>query len=111
MSSRVCSYVAISYFCCSNIVLENPSSNATTADATNTYTKVYNINNPSPGKWKLTVPTFVGEYSYTAKLFCNKTIDFATYFLHQERKDGPVISIMNPLSGKGDSIILFTSTN
>jgi len=90
----------------STIVLENPSSNAATADATNTYTKVYNINSPSPGKWKLTVPIFVGEYSYTAKLFCNKTIDFATYFLHQERKDGPVISLMNPLSGMRSTLVV-----
>ena len=85
--------------------MEDPTSKAATADATTTYTKVYNINSPVPGKWKLKVPTFVGEYSFTAKIFSDaKTIDFSVYFLHQERKDSPVISVANPLSGK-DNIL------
>ena len=85
-------------------MLDDPIPKAATADATTTYTRVYNIDSPTPGKWKLKVPVYAGEYSFIAKVFSESTIDFAAYFLHQERKGGPVVSVANPLSGKDYSL-------
>ena len=82
------------------MVLEDPTSRSIGGGTTSTYTNIFNIDNPAAGKWSLKVPTFVGEYSFVAKVFGDAIIDFAAYFLHQERKDSPVFSIANPLSGK-----------
>lgn len=86
-------------------MLNGPTSTAASPEITTTYARVFTINNPSPGKWTLKVPLFVGEYSFDAKLLGDTNIDFAAYFLHQEHSDSPVIGIANPLSGI--EIVLF----
>lgn len=70
------------------------------AQSTTAYSQVYNIDNPVAGQWRLNFPSSAGERSFIAKAIAKDTVDFVPYFLHQESKDSPVLSVSHPLKGK-----------
>ena len=83
-----------------NVKLHDSNGRSYSAQSTTAYSQVYSIDNPNPGQWQLTFPSSAGERSFIAKAISKKTIDFVPYFLHQENKDGPVLSVSHPLKGR-----------
>ena len=86
------------------VTLADSSGKKYTAQSTTAYNQVYTIENPQQGKWLLSFPVYTGAHSFIAKAYGNKNVDFVTYFMHQERPDGPVLTIANPL--KGNELLL-----
>lgn len=82
------------------VKLFDSTGRAYSAQSTTAYSQVYSIDNPAPGQWQLQFPSSAGERSFIAKAIAKETIDFVPYFLHQESKAGPVLSISQPLKGK-----------
>ena len=64
------------------------------------YTAMFNINDPVPGQWTLSFRRRSGKHTFIVKAFSENTMDFVPYFLHQEKKGWPVLSVSNPLSGR-----------
>lgn len=82
------------------VTLADSSGKKYTAQSTTAYNQVYTIENPKQGKWLLSFPVYTGAHSFVAKAYGGKSVDFVTYFMHQERQNGPLLTIANPLKGK-----------
>ena len=86
------------------VMLTDSSGKKYTAQSTTAYNQVYTIEKPKQGKWLLSFPVYTGAHSFIAKAHGDKNVEFVTYFMHQERPDGPVLAIANPL--KGNELLL-----
>eukprot|EP00112_Aurelia_sp_Birch-Aquarium-sp1_P004689 Seg153.11 transcript_id=Seg153.11/GoldUCD/mRNA.D3Y31 product=Hemicentin-2 protein_id=Seg153.11/GoldUCD/D3Y31 len=91
------------------VTLADSSGKKYTAQSTTAYNQVYTIENPKQGKWLLSFPVYTGAHSFVAKAYGGKSVDFVTYFMHQERQNGPLLTIANPLKGAKSSLALQVS--
>ena len=65
-----------------------------------TYTCIFKQAYPMPGTWHMKYPAGIEIKSFAGKSAGNNTIDFAPYFLHEETKGGPVLSVKSPKLGR-----------
>eukprot|EP00112_Aurelia_sp_Birch-Aquarium-sp1_P026024 Seg898.2 transcript_id=Seg898.2/GoldUCD/mRNA.D3Y31 product="hypothetical protein" protein_id=Seg898.2/GoldUCD/D3Y31 len=73
------------------------------------YTAIFNIDDPVVGQWTISFRRRSGRHTFIVKAFSEKTMDFVPYFLHQEKKGWPLLSVSNPLSGGKSSLVLQVS--
>jgi len=74
-----------------------------------TYTCIFKQIRPMPGTWHMKYPAGIQIKSYSGKSVGNNTIDFAAYFLHEEVKGGPVLSVKSPKLGENSTTMLQVS--
>ena len=65
-----------------------------------TYTCIFKQLRPMPGTWHMKYPAGIEVKSFSGKSAGNNTIDFSTYFLHEETEGSPVLSVKSPKLGR-----------
>ena len=83
-----------------HVKLVDPFGDVLLPSLTTSYTCIFKQSNPMPGIWHMKYPAGIEVSSYVAKSSGNNTLDFATYFLHQEKNGGPVLSVKSPVQGQ-----------
>lgn len=84
------------------IVLREPSGRRFTGRKISLYrAAIYELINPTPGRWRLSVAASAGKYHYVVRGSSESNIDFDYYFVIVPKRRGRnIIPINQPLAGK-----------
>ena len=82
------------------VSLKNPLGVEQSTNVNLSRAKVYEIDNPMPGLWKLEFGDGVGIHDYVARALSRKLIQFGFIFFHKFVRKNTLIPVSHPLLGK-----------
>ena len=82
------------------VTVENPQKKEVEASEVLSQSKIYEINNPIPGVWKILKPKKVGGLDFIVRGLPKVVLEFGYIFFYRPGDEAPLVPISYPLIGE-----------